>query len=63
MGAAYRAELCERLNLDAGRRIREYSRGNKQKLGLVAALMHRPALLILDEPTSGLDPLIQQTVL
>jgi ABC-2 type transport system ATP-binding protein len=61
--SAYRDELCERLDLDTGRRIREYSRGNKQKLGLVAALMHKPALLILDEPTSGLDPLMQQTVL
>jgi ABC-2 type transport system ATP-binding protein len=54
-------ELCERLELDLGRRFREYSRGNKQKLGLVLAFMHRPRLLILDEPTSGLDPLNQQT--
>ncbi|MCI0397921.1 MAG: ABC transporter ATP-binding protein [Chloroflexi bacterium] len=60
---AYRKMLCERLNLDTGRRIRDYSRGNKQKLGLVAVLMSRPALLVLDEPTSGLDPLVQQTVL
>ena len=44
-----------------GRRFREYSRGNKQKLGLVLAFMHRPRLLILDEPTGGLDPLNQQT--
>src|SRR5215472_9032094 len=53
--------LAERLDLDLGRRFREYSRGNKQKLGLVLALMGSPRLLILDEPTSGLDPLNQQT--
>ena len=52
--------LAERLDLDLGRRFREYSRGNKQKLGLVLAFMHEPKLLILDEPTSGLDPLNQQ---
>lgn len=60
---AYRRQLCERLNLDTTRQIREYSRGNKQKLGIVAAFMSQPDLLILDEPTSGLDPLVQQTVL
>ncbi len=59
----YEQSLCQRLNLDASRRIREYSRGNKQKLGLVAAFMSQPDLLILDEPTSGLDPLVQQTVM
>ncbi len=59
----YRTELCERLDLDPSRRMREYSRGNKQKVGLVAAFMNKPDLLILDEPTSGLDPLVQQTVL
>jgi ABC-2 type transport system ATP-binding protein len=58
---AYQAELVERFDLDASRRFREYSKGNKQKVGLVIALQHRPELLILDEPTSGLDPLIQQT--
>ncbi|MBK8989206.1 MAG: ABC transporter ATP-binding protein [Chloroflexi bacterium] len=60
---AYRDLLCERLNLDADRKIREFSRGNKQKVGVVAAFMHKPDLLILDEPTSGLDPLVQQSVL
>jgi ABC-2 type transport system ATP-binding protein len=54
-------DLAERFELDLGRRFREYSRGNKQKLGLVLAFMHRPRLLILDEPTGGLDPLNQQT--
>jgi ABC-2 type transport system ATP-binding protein len=57
---AYRASLIERLDLDPSRRFKEYSKGNKQKVGLVVALQHRPELLILDEPTSGLDPLVQQ---
>ena len=52
--------LVERLDLDPSKRFREYSHGNKQKLGLVQAFMHKPRLLILDEPTSGLDPLNQQ---
>ena len=55
---AYSTALCERLDLDQSRRIGELSKGNKQKVGLVQALMHRPDLLVLDEPTSGLDPLI-----
>jgi ABC-2 type transport system ATP-binding protein len=59
--AGYVAELIERLDLDPSRRFKEYSKGNKQKVGLVVALQHKPDLLILDEPTSGLDPLIQQT--
>jgi ABC-2 type transport system ATP-binding protein len=58
---AYQRSLIERFDLDPKRRFREYSKGNKQKVGLVAALQHRPELLILDEPTSGLDPLIQQS--
>lgn len=57
----YADELAQRLNLDPSKRIREYSTGNKRKVGLVLALMHRPDLLILDEPTSGLDPLLQHT--
>ncbi|MBK8024785.1 MAG: ABC transporter ATP-binding protein [Chloroflexi bacterium] len=59
----YRQQLCERLDLDPSRKMKEYSRGNKQKIGIVAALMNKPDLLILDEPTSGLDPLVQQTVM
>jgi ABC-2 type transport system ATP-binding protein len=55
----YVAELVERLDLDPSRRFREYSKGNKQKVGLVVAMQHEPDLLILDEPTAGLDPLIQ----
>ena len=56
---AYRDKLVERLELDPSRRIKTLSRGNKQKVGLVAAFMIRPELLILDEPTAGLDPFIQ----
>jgi len=52
--------IAERFDLDLGRRFREYSRGNKQKLGICVAFMHHPQLLILDEPTGGLDPLHQQ---
>ena len=57
---AYQADLLERLDVDPTRKFREYSKGNKQKIGLIVALQHRPDLLMLDEPTSGLDPLIQQ---
>jgi ABC-2 type transport system ATP-binding protein len=60
---AYQRALIERFELDPSRRFREYSKGNKQKVGLIAALQHRPELLVLDEPTSGLDPLGQQTFL
>jgi beta-exotoxin I transport system ATP-binding protein len=56
----YPWRLAERLGLDLSRPVRELSKGNKQKVGLVQALMHRPELLVLDEPTSGLDPLVQQ---
>ena len=56
---AYRRELCERLDVVLDRPIRQLSRGNRQKLGLVQAFMHRPELVVLDEPSSGLDPLLQ----
>lgn len=59
--SAYQASLVARLDIDPSRRFREYSKGNKQKIGLVIALQHRPELLVLDEPTAGLDPLVQQT--
>jgi ABC-2 type transport system ATP-binding protein len=59
--SAYQAALVERLEIDPSRKFKELSKGNKQKIGLVVALQHRPDLLILDEPTSGLDPLVQQT--
>jgi ABC-2 type transport system ATP-binding protein len=55
----YRDELIERFDVTTDRRIHELSKGNRQKIGLVLAFMHRPALLILDEPSSGLDPLMQ----
>src|SRR5260370_2690544 len=57
---AYLHQLVERLGLDPSKRFREYSHGNKQKVGLVQAFMHKPRLLIPDEPTSGLDPRNQQ---
>ena len=59
--AAYQADLVARLDVDPTRKFKEYSKGNKQKIGLIVALQHRPDLLVLDEPTSGLDPLVQQT--
>jgi len=58
----YAYELAERLDAELGRPMRHLSRGNKQKIGLIQALFHKPALLFLDEPTSGLDPLVQEEV-
>ena len=55
-------ELAARLDLELDRPIRALSKGNRQKVGLVQAIMHRPALVVFDEPTSGLDPLVQQVV-
>ena len=52
-------ELLERFDLNPSGRIKKMSKGMKQKIGIVAALMHDPAILVLDEPTSGLDPLMQ----
>lgn len=57
-----RHELIDRFSLPVDRKIKELSRGNKQKVAVIAGLMHDPDLLMLDEPTSGLDPLLQQEV-
>ncbi|QKJ20381.1 ABC transporter ATP-binding protein [Microbacterium hominis] len=55
-----RAELIERYDLDPSKRVRDYSKGNRQKVALVAAFASQADLLILDEPTSGLDPLMEE---
>lgn len=52
--------LCERLDLDTGKRVEELSLGNRKKVAIVCAMQHQPRLYILDEPTSGLDPLMQK---
>ena len=56
-------ELAERLGLDLDLPMGRLSRGNRQKVGLIQALYHRPPILVLDEPTTGLDPLVQDTFL
>jgi ABC-2 type transport system ATP-binding protein len=56
----YRDKLIKRFQFDANKKIRTYSKGNRQKVNIIAACMTRPDLLILDEPTSGLDPLMEQ---
>lgn len=56
----YAKELAERLGIDLGHNIRTLSHGNKQKLAIILAFLHRAPVLILDEPTTGLDPLVQQ---
>jgi ABC-2 type transport system ATP-binding protein len=58
--AAYRDELIARFDLDPAKKVRAYSKGNRQKVILIAALMTRAPLLLLDEPTSGLDPLMEE---
>lgn len=58
----YGRELCDDFGLDLSRRVREMSRGTRQKLGLVLAMAHRPTLLVLDEPTASLDPIMQQNL-
>jgi ABC-2 type transport system ATP-binding protein len=58
--SGYRDELIQRFNLDPSKKVRAYSKGNRQKVLLIAALMTRPDLLLFDEPTSGLDPLMEQ---
>ena len=60
---AYVETLTQRFDLNMSLKIKNLSKGNKQKVGIIQALMHKPELLILDEPTSGLDPLMQQEVL
>jgi ABC-2 type transport system ATP-binding protein len=57
---AYRDALMERFDFDPSKKVRAYSRGNRQKVSLIAALMTRAELLVLDEPTAGLDPLMEQ---
>jgi ABC-2 type transport system ATP-binding protein len=59
-GLGEAATIAARLELDLDVRIRSYSSGNRRKVALVQAFMHRPELLLLDEPTSSLDPLVQQ---
>jgi polyether ionophore transport system ATP-binding protein len=56
----YQKQLIDRFELDVDKKVRAYSKGNRQKVLLIAALMCRPALLVLDEPTSGLDPLMEE---
>ena len=57
---SYLKKLVDRFDLDTSRKFRQYSTGNKRKVVLIQAFMHRPRVLVLDEPTSGLDPLNQQ---
>jgi len=61
-GKTRESELITKLDFDPNKKVKTLSSGNKQKLGLILALMHQPKVLILDEPTKGLDPLLQHTV-
>jgi ABC-2 type transport system ATP-binding protein len=56
----YLARLVDRFGVDTHKKIGELSKGNRQKVGVVLALMHEPDVLVMDEPTSGLDPLMQE---
>lgn len=58
----FESDLIDRLEYDPTKKIKNLSTGNKQKLGLILALMHKPKILILDEPTTGLDPLLQDVI-
>jgi ABC-2 type transport system ATP-binding protein len=58
--SAYRDELIERFRFDPSKKVRAYSKGNRQKISLIAAFMTRADLLVMDEPTSGLDPIMEQ---
>jgi ABC-2 type transport system ATP-binding protein len=59
---AHAREIADAMDLDLSRKCGAYSKGNRQKLGVVLALLARPEVLLLDEPTSGLDPLVQRAV-
>jgi ABC-2 type transport system ATP-binding protein len=60
---SYVHHLADQLDLDLKQPIKNLSKGNKQKISVIQALMHKPELLLLDEPTTGLDPLMQRKVL
>jgi len=60
--APFASHLIKRLDFDPGIKVKNLSKGNKQKLVLILALMHKPKILIMDEPTSGLDPLLQNEI-
>jgi ABC-2 type transport system ATP-binding protein len=60
---SYVCHLADQINLELKTQVKNLSKGNKQKVGIIQAMMHRPELLLLDEPTFGLDPLIQHEVL
>jgi ABC-type multidrug transport system ATPase subunit len=61
LDAATARKYAQRFDVRLDRKLKEYSKGNRQKIALILAFMSDPDLIIMDEPTSGLDPLIQQT--